>query len=153
MADSKKKVKRIKEPIGNHISQGGNPDQYYSKYPAWNFSSCDKEHWSIYSEEVHKIFWNEILPHLQAWERQTWSDILIKSKKQNHSINAKCLNKTASDRLENLYIEGDSLISLRLNGSHRIYGYMNREVFHILWIDLNHGDNPACVCRSNKKHT
>lgn len=153
MAGSKKKVKIAKNPAGNHIVQGGNPDYYYLKYPAWNFSNCDMEHWSIFSEDVRKIFWDEILPHLQAWETQTWGNILINSKKQNHSIDTKGLNKTASDRLADLYIEGESLISLRLRGNHRIYGYMNRDVFHILWIDLNHGDNAGCVCRSYKKHT
>lgn len=73
--------------------------------------------------------------------------------KQNHSINVGELSKAASDRLMELYIEAESLISLRLNGTHRIYGYMNGAVFNILWVDLEHGDNAACVCRSYKKHT
>lgn len=29
MAGSKKKVKQTKEPGGNYIVQGGNPEQYY----------------------------------------------------------------------------------------------------------------------------
>lgn len=153
MAVSKKKVKQIKEPKGNYIGQGGNPDQYYSRHPAWNFSSCDKENWSIYSEEIREVFWREILPHLQSWERQTWQEIFLDAKKSNHSIEVKKLNKIASDRLEQLYIEAEALLSLRLTGTHRIYGYMNGAVFNILWIDLMHGDNEQCVCRSHKKHT
>lgn len=153
MAGSKKKVKQTKEPGGNHIVQGGNPEQYYSQHPAWNFSSCDKEYWSLYSDEVRKIFWDELLPHIQGWETQTWSSILIDAKKKNHSINVTKLNKLAADRLIELYIEAESVISLRLTGTHRIYGYMKGFVFNILWIDLNHGDNETCVCRSNKKHT
>lgn len=74
-------------------------------------------------------------------------------KKSNHSIEVKKLNKIASDRLEQLYIEAEALLSLRLTGTHRIYGYMNGAVFNILWIDLMHGDNEQCVCRSHKKHT
>lgn len=153
MAVCKKKIKQAKEPKGNSIGQGGNPDQYYSQYPAWNFSSCDKENWSLYSDGVRKIFWDEILPHIQGWETQTWGDILINAKKQNHSINVGDLNKIASDRFVELYIEAESLISLRLTGTHRIYGYMNGSVFNILWIDLDHGNNATCVCRSYKKHT
>ncbi|MCI8354169.1 MAG: hypothetical protein HFI47_03665 [Lachnospiraceae bacterium] len=153
MADCKKKIKPHKTPKGNNIGQGGNPDQYYSQRPAWNFSSCDKEKWSIYSKAVQNIFWDEILPHLQAWETQTWGNILVDAKKQNHSIDIKSLNKDATDRLIDLYIEAEALISLRLNGTHRIYGYMNNAVFNILWIDLDHGDTPLCVCRSYKKHT
>ena len=153
MAESKKKVKQIKEPEGNRIGQGGNPDRYYSEHPSWNFSSCDKKYWELNCEGVHKIFWDEILPRLQEWETQTWNEILIGAKKQNHSIDVKALSKRASDRLIELHIEAEALLSLRLNGTHRIYGYMNRAVFHILWVDLEHGDNQNCVCRSHKKHT
>lgn len=153
MAGFKKNVKQTKEPKGNNIGQGGNPDQYYSQHPAWNFSSCDKEKWSLNSDEVHEIFWGEILPHFQGWETQTWREILVDSKKQNHSIEVGSLNKAASDRLVELYVEAEALISLRLTGTHRVYGYIKGAVFNILWIDLEHGDNTACVCRSRKKHT
>ncbi len=153
MAVSKKRVKQVKEPKGNQIAQGGNPEQYYSQHPSWNFSSCDKLYWSLHSDEVHEVFWEEVLPHFQGWETQTWANILIEAKKQNHSIDANDLNKIASDRLEELYVEASALISLRLTGTHRVYGYMKGSVFNILWIDLEHGDNANCVCRSWKKHT
>lgn len=156
MAESKKRVKQVRQiekPKGNSIGQGGNPDQYYSGHPAWNFASCDKENWSIYSDEVREIFWDEILPHIQGWETQTWKEILLDSKKQNHSIDVTKLNKKASKRLVELYVEAESLVSLRLTGAHRIYGYMKESVFNILWIDLDYGDNGTCVCQSHKKHT
>lgn len=153
MAVSKKKVKQEKTPEGNRIYKKGNPDQYYSSHPSWNFSICDRKQWSLFSDEQRKIFWNEILPHFQSWETQTWKEILVGAKKQNHSINVTALNKAASDRLAELYIEAESLISLRLTGTHRVYGYMNGAVFNILWVDLNHGDNTSCVCRSHKKYT
>lgn len=153
MADSKKKVKQTKSPKENYISQGGNPEQYYLQNPSWNFSGCDKEEWSLLSDEVHTIFWNEILPHLQSWETQTWGNILLDAKKQNHSIEVSSLNKVAMNRLVKLYIEAESLISLRLAATHRIYGYIKGAVFNLLWIDLYHGDNAMCVCRSYKKHT
>lgn len=67
------------------------------------------------------------------------------------------LSKTAQDRLAKKFIEEESLISLRLKGSHRIYGYMSYRAgdptFMILWYDDNHGDNDECVCRSHLKHT
>lgn len=93
------------------------------------------------------------MPHLQGWETQTWGNILIESKKQNHSIDINYLNKKATDRLIKLYIEAESIISLRLSGTHRIYGFIKGSVFNLLWVDLNHGDNMDCVCRSHKKHT
>lgn len=148
-----KRIKQTKFPKGNNIGQLENPEQYYAQLPSWNFSSCDKEKWSIYSAEVHKVFWNEILPHFQGWESQTWKEVLVNAKKQNHSIKVNELNKIAMDRLTELYIEAEAVISLRLTGTHRIYGYMKGPVFNILWIDLKHGDNSTCVCRTQKKHT
>lgn len=63
------------------------------------------------------------------------------------------LNKIAVDRLNELEIEVDSLVSLTLSGTHRLYGYIVDAVFYVLWYDDNHGDNATCVCRSHKKHT
>lgn len=51
------------------------------------------------------------------------------------------------------YIEAEALISLRMTGNHRLYGYMSGRVFNIIWYDDDHGDNDTCVCRSFKKHT
>lgn len=153
MAGSKKKVKQIKEPAGNQIKQGGNPNQYYDQHPSWKFTYCDKDKWSLTSDEVKEIFFTEILPHLKEQERKTWSEILVKENKKNHSIEVSTLNKGAKDRLVELHIEAEALISLRLQGTHRIYGYMERSTFCIIWVDLWHGDNTECVCRSRKKHT
>lgn len=63
------------------------------------------------------------------------------------------MNKVAQDRLFEKRIEAESLISLRLTGTHRLYGYMTGRVFNILWYDDDHGDNAECVCRSRLKHT
>lgn len=153
MVASRKKVKQSQNPRGNSIGQGGNPDKFYEEKPSWNFSSCDKQCWNIYSDNVQALFWEEIFPYLQNLESRTWADILIKSKKQNHSIEVNSLNKDAINRLEELYIEAESIISLRITATHRIYGFMNGAVYNILWIDLYHGDNDTCVCRSKKKYT
>ncbi len=99
------------------------------------------------------LFWTEILPRLKSLESQTWSEILVRDKKQNHSLDLSELNKVAQDRLASKYIEAESLISLRVTGSHRLYGYMTGRVFNVLWYDDDHGDNSTCVCRSRLKHT
>ena len=78
---------------------------------------------------------------------------MVNAKKQNHTIEVKKLNKMAINRLIELHVEAESLVSLRLTGTHRIYGHMTGAIFNILWVDLDHGDNSTCVCRSNKKHT
>lgn len=155
MAGSKKdkKIKQKEFPKGKSIVQGGDPEQYYSQNPAWTFANIDKEMWTFSQEHIGELIWSEILPRLKALETQTWGEILVSDKKQNHSLNLNDLNKIAQDRLTSRYIEAESLISLRLTGNHRLYGYISGRVFNILWYDDNHGDNDKCVCRSRLKHT
>lgn len=155
MADSKKdkKIKQKQIPKGKSIAQGGDPEQYYSQNPAWTFANSDQKMWAFSQEHIGELIWGEIFPKLQALETQTWSEILVKNKKHNHALNLDDLNKIAQDRLAAKYIEAESLISLRLTGNHRLYGYMTGRVFNILWYDDDHGDNNTCVCRSFLKHT
>ena len=155
MADFKKnkKIKQKEIPKGKRIVQGGDPEQYYSQNPTWTFANADQEMWAFSEEHIKELIWSEILPRLKALETQTWKEILVKDKKQNHSLNLNDLNKVAQDRLAAKYIEAESLISLRITGNHRLYGYMSGKVFNILWYDDDHGDNDKCVCRSHLKHT
>lgn len=155
MAVSKKIniIKRNKFPKGKSIELGGDPEQYYTEKPAWSFSNSDQDMWFFTQNHIGELIWTEILPRLKALESQTWNEILVIDKKQNHSIDVEDLNKIARDRLEAKYIEAESLISLRVTGNHRLYGYIMGRVFRILWFDDNHGDNKTCVCRSYLKHT
>lgn len=151
-----KKNKQIRQkeiPKGKNIAQGGDPEQYFSQNPAWAFSNADQELWPFTQGHIGDLIWSEILPRLKGLESQTWNEILVRDKKQNHSIDVEDLNKIAQDRLANRFIEAESLISLKVTGNHRLYGYMTGRVFHILWYDADHGDNKTCVCRSYLKHT
>ena len=155
MADfnRRKEVKQKEVPKGKAVAQGGDPERYYSENPAWTFANADQEMWAFSQKHIGAAIWTEILPRLQALETQTWSEILVRNKKQNHSLDLNELNKVAHDRLASRYIEAESLISLRITGNHRLYGHMTGRVFNILWYDDDHGDNSTCVCRSRLKHT
>lgn len=152
MAASKsKKVKQEKRPPDPHVGQVQNPIAYYSLHPAWHFSSCDTDMWRFTEADVGDVFWSEILPYLKSMETRTWGDIMVSAKKQNHSIAVDTLNPIAQKRFADLCIEAEAVISLRLSGTHRLYGYNVGQVFCILWYDNDHGDNDTCVCRSRKK--
>lgn len=155
MAASRKEklVKQKEMPKGKGIVQRANPEQYYMQTPAWTFTNADQDMWTLTREHCGDLFWSEILPRLRAFETQTWSEILVQAKTHNHALNLDDLNKVAQDRLVYLHIEAESLISLRLSATHRLYGYMSGKVFNILWYDTEHGDNSTCVCRSHLKHT
>ena len=150
---NEKKITQKFTPNDKHIAQGGDPDHYYTESPAWVFSNADKEKWAFTKEGVGDIFWDEIFPYLSELERKTWQEILVTEKKKNHSIELNGLNACAKKRLADLHIEAESLISLRLTGNKRIYGFMTGRAFSILWFDANHGDNFDCVCRSRLKNT
>lgn len=152
MADCKKSVKKKEvPPKGTVIKE--DPNAFYKKTPAWKFYKCDNDCWSLTSETAKVDFWNEILPFFKNQENRTWQDILITDNNKNHEIIVSKLNKCARDRLLDLRIEAESIISLRLQGKHRIYGYMEQSAFCILWYDIDHGDNNTCVCRSYQRHT
>lgn len=148
-----KRIKRMAEPGNRIIVQNNDPNQYYSQHPAWSFSDVDQEMWKFTQDRLNDVFWSDILPKMKLWESQTWGEILVKAKKQNHSIAPHDLNKMAYDRLVEMKVEAESVISLHLSSTHRLYGYMVGRVFNILWYDDSHGDNKNCVCRSHLKHT
>lgn len=143
-------VKQAKNPAERPDAKNTqSPETFNNMRPSWRFSSCDTEAWTFSAKQFMQI----ILPRLKEWEALTWNEILIHSKKENHSIDAQMLNKTAQARLDELRIETKAVISLRMKGTYRLYGYRIGNVFYILWFDTNHGDNDTCVCRSRKKHT
>ena len=148
-----KEIKQKAQPRGKEIKQGGNPEYYYHQKPVWAFLNSDECNWAFTEARIKDRIWTVIFPKLKEWESQTWNEILVKSNKQNHSIDVTSLNTAAQKRLEEMKIEAESLVSLRLSGKVRLYGYMTGHVFNILWFDDTHGDNSTCVCRSKKKHT
>lgn len=122
-----------------------NPDSYFSMHPSWNFSKNDLQHpkWSLNKSD----FFNDILPKLINFERRTWGKI-VSDKKHNHWIDAYKLIKEAQERLIELNFNYDSLFSLHLTGTLRLFGYIENGVYYIIWYDPNHE-----ICPSPKKHT
>jgi hypothetical protein len=79
----------------------------------------------------------------------TWSDILIKSKKQNHSVPISSLCNKAQMRLKEIHCDYiDELLSLHLTGMERVWGILDQGVMTLLWWDPKHE-----VCHSFLKHT
>lgn len=151
--NKKKGVRQLEKPFDRSIRQAEDPNNFYGRSPAWGFGGCDLEMWPLIASGADNSHWDNIISHFRAWESQTWSDILVTAKEQNHSIDTRMLNPRAQKRLQERRIEQDSIISLRLSGKQRIYGYMVGSVFNIVWYDPDHGDNERCVCRSHKKYT
>lgn len=154
MAHSEKHIKRRKNPSAKGVRTEIDSDAFYNKHPSWGFSSIDTEMWQFDKQHAGMYFWGEIFPFFKNLGSMEWREILANDDNSNsHYVEPDSLNPKAKRRLEDRQIEAESIMSLRINGTHRLYGYMTGAVFNILWFDTNHGDNPDCVCRSHKKHT
>jgi hypothetical protein len=73
----------------------------------------------------------------------TWTEILVQAKKQNHSIKVEDICSTAQQRLEALGLLLDDVVSLRLSGRERVYGYLENGVLILLWWDPLHQICPS----------
>jgi hypothetical protein len=77
------------------------------------------------------------LAHL---ETMTWAEILVRAKKQSHSIKVADICSAAQQRLEALSLMLEDVVSLRLSARERVYGYLENGVLIVLWWDLDQLD-------------
>lgn len=75
---------------------------------------------------------------LAHFETMTWSEILVTGKKRNHSINVSAITPEARQRLETIGLGLDEVVSLRLSGAERVFGYLDNGVLVLLWWDPDH---------------
>lgn len=76
-------------------------------------------------------------------EKMTWSEILIKAKKQNHTITVDQLCADARKRLAQSQPDLEELVSLRLSGAERVWGILREGVMTVLWWDPQHQVCPS----------
>ncbi len=122
--------------------------EFYKLRPAWRISlleMCDPFGW--HALDKHTL--NEIRRKLAEFETRTWNDILLVSKKQNHSISVNDLSAEAKKRLKDLELDDiDEVVSLKLSGKERVFGIRHDVALTLLWWDPHHK-----VCPSILKHT
>lgn len=91
----------------------------------------------------------EVRAKLGQFETMTWSEILLDSKKQNHLVEIEKIIPPAQTWLERNKILLDKIVSLRLSGQERVWGYLAEHgVMVVLWWDPEHE-----VCPSILKNT
>jgi hypothetical protein len=121
-----------------HPKVATEPEDFYSRFPSWRIARvqfCTPWGWhGLTTTEVQYV--HEKLSH---FERMTWREILMDSKKQNHSVGVWQLCSAAQKRLEELgYGDLKRITSLRLAGRERVWGVMQEGVLAVLWWDPNH---------------
>lgn len=121
----------------------GDPS-FYNDKPSWVFRKCDFGHcsWGFCGGKESSSI-QELLEKLSGFEGMTWQEIFSAPKgrgigSKNHTIPVSKLDKEAQDRLNELNLTVDEVVSLRLGGKERIIGFQERAICAIIWHDLNH---------------
>jgi hypothetical protein len=117
---------------------------YHGLHPSWRLGRIQMQH-PYGCQELKPEEWERLRGSLGEFEKRTWEDILVKSKKQNHNVEIETLSKKAQNRLKELFkpLDFDQLLSLRLSGTERIWGVLDRGVVTLLWWDPNHEVRPS----------
>ena len=118
---------------------------YVGEHPIWRFAMFDhSSKWPLPADAEKLV---EIIKKLGNHESQTWAQ--IKSTKKSHFVAIHKLIKPAQDRLADLSLDDlESLFSLRLSGTERIWGILESNILKILWWDPEHE-----ICPSHLRNT
>lgn len=122
------------------------PEEYLETTPSWLFKSLDNDsEWNICSLKKVDLT-HTIYPRLCGFETMKWKDIIGPN---HHEISVNDIIPEAQKRLGALKLDDiDSLISLRVSATVRIWGIRKGSIVSLLWYDPNH-----LICPSLKKHT
>lgn len=129
------------------IKTGGDPDSFERETIAWQFFRQDREHAEWGWDKLKAAQWRDLLARLKAFEGLTWAQLKAqaggrKRGTNHHSLFTAEFCKHARDRLRTLRLDDfDSLFSLRLANTLRIYGIRDGRVLQLLWHDPHHGSN------------
>ncbi len=124
------------------------PRAHWKLLPAWRVSRLEADGpfgWG----QIERDKALEVRDKLGSFESMTWHQILVAAKHRNHTVSIEKLSKAARDRLVEIALDDqDELVSLRLAGAERVWGFREENVLQVLWWDPEHQVYP-----STKKHT
>ena len=113
--------------------------------PSWRISymeMCDPFGW----HELRQEKLREIRGKLGELEKLTWNEILVARKHLNHTVQVDDICKEAKERLIELGLDDvDELVSLRLMGAERVWGFPMFGALTLLWWDPDHQVYPTAL--------
>ena len=143
-----KRVRRRERPPAEPVPKSAESPDFGGSNPSWQIHILQTRGpfgWDVLDKEKLE----RIRQRLANLETMTWREILIKSKKQHHTIRVAALPGENQKRLREIgQHDVDRLISLRVSGRERIFGILDKAVLRLLWWDPEHQVYP-----SPKKHT
>lgn len=144
----------LKDTMIKRVPSEPLPEDPFHKKPAWRVQSLDESS-DFGWDKIGQDRWRQsVLPKLRHLETMTWYEILRAAGGRHSGTNSHLLPlssfpKAFQERLEDMGLSGiDEIMSLRLQGTHRIYGWMSDNVMNIIWFDFDHA-----LVTSKKSHT
>lgn len=136
------------------------PESFDRQTLCWHIGLIDWDHKDWGWRQISPEEWTaQIAEYGKNLETMTWAELLNaaggrSAGTNHHPLPLDDLSKTAQERLVALKLDdADSIFSLRLTATIRVYGIRDGRVFKALWYDKHHGDPKRAVCPSSKKHT
>ena len=116
------------------------------KRPAWRFSELDMAGpWGWHSVNCDE-FQNILIQLASTYERLTWHEIIHNDNTGSHEIPTKECCKDARDRLIDIHLDDhDTLFSMRITKTKRLWGIREGRVLRVLWWDPEHTVYPMNV--------
>lgn len=120
-------------------------ENYLHQTIGWGFKYVDLDsQWGLNS--ILKNWKNEIFPKIKNFETMMWKEILnaagAKSKgrgNNNHDIDFDKLSEEAQKRFRKINnYTPDSLFSLRLDNTGRLFGIRDGRILNLVWYDKDH---------------
>ena len=116
-----------------------NDIDYFRLNPVFRFSSIDHNKWTLYEWSSDEI--KDLMDTFRKMEQSSWYDVL-----KHRGLNFK--------KIEDInyppHISPDeSIYEIRVCKVKRIFGYINENIFNLIWFDRNHS---VCPEGKNKKY-
>ena len=141
---NKKGRQNFPATIPKSIHVGFSLNEHYFK---WSFENCFWKHEGWKDCKDLKFFAENILSKLQNLESQKWQEILNSAggKSEGHGNNNHFIMADKLPQNEKIifiklgYMEKyEKVFSLRLSAKERLIGFVDLNVFNILWYDAKH---------------
>lgn len=115
----------------------------FASKPVWRFSDVDHEgDWAFDGLSGDALV--ELLKKLGDFESMTMREIFYSGEEPGKEYDVHTLPGPALKRLEAIGRDDETkLARLRLAGAVRLYGFLRRQVFHVLWWDPEHQVYPS----------
>ena len=151
-----RQIRTAKEAIpSRQIKTGGDPESAERETIAWHFHRFDTSHADWGWDKLKAPQWKVVLQHLVSFEGLTWANLKQQSGGRrvgtnHHSLEISVLPVDTRKRWAELHLDDfDTVFSLRVSNTLRLYGVRDGRVLQFVWHDPHHGSNRG-VCPTNK---